>query len=208
MDDTWSIVHGERRALIEDLSPVLPERGNTPSLCDGWTIHDVLAHLVDDAKTTKASFVRTLVMAGFNFDRLNQKGVDRERRDSLAKTLEAFSLVSSRTTGAPAPLASRLVEIIVHGEDIRRPLGISHTYPTSAVIKAIEYQLATSGSMGGSKDRAVGLHIIATDTGWSHGAGEPVQGQAIDLLMALTGRLVPTGSLNGGGATILLDRRH
>jgi hypothetical protein len=51
-----------------------------PSLCEGWMVHDVLTHLVNDARTTKAGFVLALLRARFNFDRLNQKGLERERR--------------------------------------------------------------------------------------------------------------------------------
>lgn len=208
MVDAWNVVHTERQALIDDLGKLSSEQWNTPSLCDGWTVHDVLAHLVDDAKTTKPGFIRSLILAGFNFDRLNQKGVDLERKSDPADTLESFRRVSDRTTSAPAPLASRLVEIIVHGEDIRRPLGIPHEYPTDAIIGALDYQLATSGSMGGSKDRAADLRIIALDSDWTHGSGAEVKGNTIDLLIALTGRQTPNDALEGPGAEILRDRRH
>ena len=208
MVDAWNVVHTERQALIDDLGKLSSEQWNTPSLCDGWTVHDVLAHLVDDAKTTKPGFIRSLILAGFNFDRLNQKGVDLERKSDPADTLESFRRVSDRTTSAPAPLASRLVEIIVHGEDIRRPLGIAHTYPIDAVVLALEYQVATSGSMGGSKDRVADLHLVATDTSWSHGTGAEVRGTVLDLLMAITGRPVPNDVLSGEGAAQVRDRQH
>lgn len=204
MDNIWEIVHQERRALIHDLDGITTEQWSTPSLCEDWTVHDVLAHLVDDAKTTKPSFVRNLILARFNFDRANQKGVEQERRDNPEETLESFRQVSDRTTSAPAPLASRLVEIFVHGEDIRRPLGIAHTYPSDAVLAAIEYQLATSDAMGGSKDRAAGLNLEATDAQWSHGTGEQVKGKAIDILMSLTRRPCPSGALTGDGTARLL----
>lgn len=208
MVDVWNAVHAERQALIDDMEQISADKWEASSLCDGWTVHDVLAHLVNDATTTKAGFARDLILAGFNFDRLNQKGVDRERKNDPADTLEAFRLVSDRTTSAPAPLASRLVEIIVHGEDIRRPLGIAREYPVEAIIEALNYQVATSGSMGGSKNRVAGLHLVATDTEWSHGSGAEVQGKALDLLIAITGRQVPNYALTGDGAARLRARRH
>lgn len=205
MEDIWETVHRERQSLAADLEALTAEQWKTPSLCDGWTVHDLLAHLVDDAKTTKLTFISSLILAGFNFDRVNQKGVNRERKESPHDTLQAFRQVSNRTTSAPAPLASRLVECIVHGEDIRRPLGISHAYPMEAVIEAIEYQLATSDSMGGSKNRAANLHLIATDTEWTRGSGPEVRGSAIDILMALTGRPIPGTALTGAGSVSLLQ---
>ena len=203
MDSIWTTVHQERQSLIDDLSGIAADQWNTQSLCDDWTVHDVLAHLVDDAKTTKAGFVRNLILARFNFDRANENGVHRERKDIPGETLEAFRQVSNRTSSAPAPLASRLVEIVVHGEDIRRPLGISHTYPVEAIIAAIDYQLATSDSMGGSKDRAAALKLIANDADWSHGSGAEVRGDAIEILMTLTRRPVSNGALEGAGVASL-----
>jgi hypothetical protein len=67
----WSAVHAERRALITELESLTltPEQWARPSLCPGWDIHDVLAHLVDAAKTTRLGFVRGLIAAKFDFDR-------------------------------------------------------------------------------------------------------------------------------------------
>lgn len=205
MDNIWTIVHQERQALIGDLESITAEQWSTQSLCADWTVHDVLAHLVDDARTTKVSFVRSLILARFNFDRINQSGVDRERKNDPIETLQSFRQVSDRTSSAPAPLASRLGEIIVHGEDIRRPLEIHHDYPTDAVIAAIEYQLATSVSLGGSKERAANLQLIANDTEWSHGSGAEVRGNAIDILMAVAGRSLPSDALTGEGASKLTN---
>lgn len=208
MNEVWAIVHHERRALIEDLATIQPEQWNTQSLCDKWTIHDLVAHLVDDAKTSRKNFMFGLLRSGFNLDRLGNLGVQKEKRDSPADMLDAFRDVQYRTSSAPAPLASRLVEIIVHGEDVRRPLGIRHEYPIDAMIAAIEYQLATADVVGGSKNRASGLHLVAIDIDWSHGSGAIVRGKTIDILMALTGRHLPFDALSGDGAHILRGRRY
>lgn len=208
MNEVWTIVHQERRALINDLETITPEQWDTQSLCEEWSIHDLVAHLVDDAKTSRKNFIFGLIRSGFNLDRLGSLGVRKEKRNSPAETLEAFRAVQNRSTGAPAPLASRLVEIIVHGEDIRRPLGIRHNYPFPAIIAGIEYQLSTSDSVGGSQRRASGLKLMATDTDWSHGYGAVVCGKAIDLLMAVTGRQLPFDALTGDGSHILRGRRY
>ena len=197
--EIWRIVHQERESLATDLATLPLEAWSVQSLCPQWTIHDVLAHLVNDARTTRVGFFRELALARFDFDRLNQRGLARERKQSPVDTLAAFRKVIGRTTSAPAPIASRLVEAIVHGEDIRRPLGIAHTYPTEAIIAGITYQLATSGSMGGSKERAAGVRLIATDGDFGHGDGPIVRGSAIDLLLALTGRDAGYDGLLGEG---------
>ncbi|WP_309125448.1 maleylpyruvate isomerase family mycothiol-dependent enzyme [Kocuria sp.] len=203
MTEIWPVVHAERAALIEDLQTVTGRQWSTPSLCPGWDVHDVLAHLVDDAKTTRLGFLRDLLAAGFDFDRLNAGGVARERAEDPARTVERFREVHSRTTGAPAPPATRLVEAFVHGEDIRRPLGIGHDYPRAHVITALRHQLDTSGRFGGGRERARGLHLVATDTGFSTGVGEDVRGTAIALLLAVSGRPVTAEELTGPGAARL-----
>lgn len=203
MTDIWSIVHHERAALIDDLTGLSAERWATPSLCPGWDIHDVLAHLVADAKTTKLSFVSEMIRARFNFDRVNDLGIAAEKKSNPAQTLAAFAEVKDRTSSAPAPKATRLVETIVHGEDIRRPLGICHEYPVDAVIEALKYQLKTGVSMGGGKERAAGLKLIAFDTDFSHGDGDDVHGSSLALLLAISGR--PVEDLVGLGTSQLLN---
>lgn len=200
----WAVVHVERAALAEDLRRLPAERWATPSLCPGWDVHDVLAHLVDDARTTRLSFVRGLLAAGLDFDRLNARGVARERTADPGGTLEAFRAVSGRTTSAPAPPATRLVEAFVHGEDIRRPLGIRRDYPADHVAVALRHQLRTSVKYGGGRERAQGLRLATTDTDLAVGAGEEVRGTAIALLLAVSGRPLGPHELEGPGARSLV----
>ncbi|MCK6211609.1 maleylpyruvate isomerase family mycothiol-dependent enzyme [Georgenia sp. EYE_87] len=198
----WAVVHAERAALAEDLRRLPAERWATPSLCPGWDVHDVLAHLVDDARTTRLSFVRGLLAAGLDFDRLNARGVARERTADPGRTLEAFRAVSGRTTSAPAPPATRLVEAFVHGEDIRRPLGIRRAYPADHVAVALRHQLRTSVKYGGGRERAQGLRLAATDTDLVLGVGEEVRGTAIALLLAVSGRRVSSKEFTGQGTLL------
>ncbi|WP_200841633.1 maleylpyruvate isomerase family mycothiol-dependent enzyme [Actinomadura sp. K4S16] len=79
VSDVWPMVHTERAALIEDLSHLDAEQWEGPSLCDGWTVHDVVAHLVDTAHTTRLGFVVRLAQARFDFHRQNAQEVERER---------------------------------------------------------------------------------------------------------------------------------
>lgn len=203
---TWPVVRAERRALIEDLKNLTAEQWSTPTLCLGWDVHDVVAHLVDTARTTKLGFVRGMFAAGLDFDKANAVGVERERRDSPLRTLEEFRDVSWRTTGPPAPLATRLVEAFVHGEDIRRPLGIQRDYPTVAVLSALKLQVATSTKMGGGRELVNRLRLVATDAKASFGNGPEVRGSAIALLMAVSGRPVREGELSGLGVQEFLAR--
>lgn len=136
MSDVWPIVHAERAALIADLETLTEAQWDQPSLCDGWSVHDVVAHIIDTAMTTRLGFVYGLARAGFDFDRQNAEGVERERGPDPAATLLTLREVADRTWTPPAPMDSRIVEMVVHGEDIRRPLGITRSYPQDAVARA------------------------------------------------------------------------
>nr|WP_242613835.1 maleylpyruvate isomerase family mycothiol-dependent enzyme [Herbihabitans rhizosphaerae] len=172
-------------------------------MCPGWTVHDVVAHLIDTALTTRLNFVVGMVRARFDFDRQNARGVRRERRDSPRETLERLRQVAPRTSTAPAPLDTRLVEEVLHGEDIRRPLGLTRAYPVESVARALRLQARTSASFGGAKERLAGIRLTATDTDLSIGDGAEVHGTALSLLLAVTGRPVALDQLDGPGVATL-----
>lgn len=200
----WSVVHTERRRLAADLSSLREEQWHLPSLCPGWSVHDVLAHLVDTARTTRLSFTRDLLAARLNFDRANEHGIARQKRQDPQDTIEALKQAVVLTRTPPAKLATRLVEAIVHGEDIRRPLGITGTYPESAIAQALDYQLRTPVAFGGGRERVVGLRLIDRKTGASWGQGAEVEADSIDLLLVVSGRPVLQKRLTGIGASRLI----
>ena len=199
MTDVWELVRRERETLVEDLAGLSDEQWELPSLCSGWTVHDVAAHLVDNARTTRLGIVAAMVRARFDFDRQNDDGVAREKGATPAETLDRLRAVVGRRTTPPAPLDSRLVEEVVHGDDVRRPLGIHRDYPTETVERALAHQLRTSVGLGGGKQRAAGLRLVATDADWSHGEGPEVRGPLVSLLMVVSGRAEALEDLTGPG---------
>lgn len=203
-DDIWSVVHAERARLVRDLEAVSADAWLTLSPCPGWTVHDVLAHLVDTAKTTRRGFAWRMLKARMDFDGDNQLGVNRERRPDPQATVEAMRAAIPLTLTPLAPRATRLVEAFVHGEDIRRPLGIASAYPPEAVAAALEYQAHAAAAMGGGRELVEGLRLVATDTDAEFGEGDVVRGRAIDLLLAAAGR--PVTAVEGPGVRRLATR--
>ena len=104
----------------------------------------------------------------------------------------------------PLPLITRVVEIVVHGEDIRRPLGIDHTYPARWSAEAVSYLLGDRSS--GGKKRHKGLTLAATDVEFSIADGPVVEGPALALLLAASGRSARLDELSGPGAIQLVNR--
>lgn len=118
--DTWAAVHDERHALSADLAQIDPARWSDASLCPGWDIHDVVAHLIDSAKTTRLGFARRMLAARFDFDRDNEAGLSRERRSTPAETLAAFRLISTDTP-ATAHSSTRRAPGSAHASDGTEP---------------------------------------------------------------------------------------
>ena len=203
MGDVWAMVHAERAALIDDLERLDDARWAERSLCGEWTVHDVVAHLVGSARTTRLGFVVGLARARFDFDRENARGVERNRGASPQETLERLRRVASRRSTPPAPLDSRLVEEVVHGEDIRRPLGLVRSYPQEAVVRSLRLQARTPASLGGAKELVSPVRLTAADADVSIGDGPDVSGSALSLLLAVSGRRVALDDLDGPGLILL-----
>ncbi len=144
-----------------------------------------------------------MLRARFDFDRQNAQGIARERGATPHETLERLRRVATRTSTPPAPLDSRLVEEVIHGEDIRRPLGIERRYPSEAVVRSLRYQARTSVALGGSKQRIAAVRLRATDADLSIGNGPEATGPAVSLLLAISGRTVALSDLEGPGVSAL-----
>lgn len=198
------MVHAARAALIDDLAGLDDDQWEVASLCDGWTVHDVAAHLVDSARTTRLGFVLAMARARFDFDRQNATGVARERGASPQDTLTRLREVATRTSAPPGSLDTRLVEEVVHGEDIRRPLGLVHAYPTDAVLRALRLQARTPARFGGAKELLTRVRLVPTDADLVLGDGPEVHGPALSLLLAISGRRVALDELDGPGVAELL----
>lgn len=203
MTDAWELVHAERAALAADLEALTDEQWRTPSLCAGWDVHDVAAHLVDNALATPVGVVWAMARARGNFDRQNQQGMERQRGATPRETLSRLREVAPRRSGPPAPVDSRLVEEVLHGEDIRRPLGIWHDYSAEGVERALRYQARVSEGLGGARQRAGRVTLHATDLDVTIGDGPQVRGSALNLLMAISGRDVALEDLEGPGVDLL-----
>lgn len=186
--EVWPLVHAERQALIADLEDLTEDQWAQPSLCPGWTVHDVVAHLIDVAESTRLGFALDMVRAGFDFDRQNDRGIARAKGAPPARTLQRLKQAATRCTTPLAPIDTRIVEEVVHGEDIRRALDLHRAYPPEAVERSLRQQVRTSTKFGGAKELVEGLRLQATDTGLTIGTGREIRDTALELLMACSGR--------------------
>jgi hypothetical protein len=98
-----------------------------------------------------------------------------------------------------------LGEVLVHSEDIRRPLKLSHAYQLEATMQAADFY-KRSNLIVGTKKRIAGVTLRATDGHWSHGDGPTAEGPMLSLLLAMTGRKAALDDLTGEGVEILRSR--
>jgi uncharacterized protein (TIGR03083 family) len=203
--DVWPTIHAERKALAADLASLDAAQWATPSLCGEWTVRDVVAHMTATAKLSAPAFMGKMVTSGFSLTKMQAKDIAAETGGSPADTLAGFDAQVGSTKHPPGPADTWLGEAIVHAEDIRRPLGVKHEYPTDAVVRVADFYKA-SNLIIGTKRRIAGLGLQATDTNWAHGDGPKVSGPIVSLLMAMTGRQAALDDLSGDGVAMLSSR--
>lgn len=204
-NETWPYIHHERAALSRTLGSLSDEQWASPSWCQGWSVRQTTGHIVAAAEQTPLHFYRELIAAGFRFNVFTAQGVERLADvgpDELVRRLQART---TTTNHPPAPVMAMLGEIIVHGEDIRRPLGLTHQPPVPAV-RAVADSWKGSNLLIGAKRRIAGMRLRATDTEWTHGEGPEVSGPLLSLVLAMTGRKGSHGDLEGDGLSVLAGR--
>ena len=196
-----ALVDEERSRLIADLSGLTEQQWSTPSLCAGWTVREVTAHLLMPYELSVPAFLTKMIAARFNFDRLADRWARRDPRSSheLITALAATSAVKFNVPGANE--AAPLCHLLAHGEDIRRPLGIQ----AQTNVESLNVALTQFARFAKSK-LVEGLRFQSTDTDWSSGQGRLVTGTASALTVTLTGRPAAADELSGEGADEIRSR--
>lgn len=204
--DTWQMIRAERESLAGALAGLPAGDWDRPSLCAGWTVRDVVAHLIATARTTPATFVSGLAASGFRFATMSDRAIRRTiEGHSDADLVRAYRDLVDARTAPPGPTVSWLGETVVHGEDIFRALGGYRRHPVEHVLAVADFY-SGSNLLIGAKARVAGLTLQATDTDWRQGTGPLVSGRAIALVMAMTGRRAALQDLAGEGVTLLARR--
>ncbi|MBD0419098.1 maleylpyruvate isomerase family mycothiol-dependent enzyme [Streptomyces sp. TRM S81-3] len=201
----WPLIHGERAALAADLADLTDEQWATPSLCAGLTVRQVLAHLTAGASLNAVRWLAGVIRCRFDFDKQVAMRLAEQLGATPGETLERFRRIVPSTTKPPLPAVAMLGETIVHGEDIRRPLGIHRDHPIGVVTETAEYYRG-SDMVVVAKGRIGGLRLVADDGPFTTGSGPVVSGRTVSLLMAMTGRATYCDDLEGDGVELLRSR--
>ncbi|MGP3914462.1 maleylpyruvate isomerase family mycothiol-dependent enzyme [Nonomuraea sp. 10N515B] len=205
-EEIWAALEIERRGLA-DLLDSLPEQDwERPSLCAGWQVRDVAAHLALATRIKLASALVEFVRARGNFDRMVHDSAVRHARLPIGEIVAQVreSAGSRRRAPSTKPL-DPLFDVLVHGQDITVPLGIERAMPLGPA-RTCATHVWERGFPFYPQRRLRGLRLVATDVDWAVGAGEVVEGPIQALLLLLSGRTAALPSLTGAGAAALTAR--
>lgn len=204
-DAVWSAVHAERAALAEDLAGLDEAQWAQPSLCGRWGVEEVVAHLTAAASIGPLRWITSALGARFDFDLHNDRRLAEHRGGTPAETLERFRRVIASTTAPLGPTIAWLGEVIVHAQDIRRPLGLPRT-PSVGVVTPVAGFYARRDFTVAGRSAIDGLRLEATDGSFAAGAGPLVSGTTLALTMAMAGRGAYCDDLAGPGVPALRAR--
>lgn len=194
-------VADERRDLVTFLRSLSPADWQVPSLCKGWQVRDVVAHLLYDT-IPPARYLAEAARGGFNTDRINGQLVERAREVPTSELVDR--LEGSIGQGALARLAPAcaLADVLVHHQDIRRPLGRPRSIPSDRLVSVLNRPDPFALPWRNTR----GLRFVATDVGWSKGQGPEVRGAGEAIVLATVGRAAVLDELTGDGVAELRRR--
>jgi uncharacterized protein (TIGR03083 family) len=186
-DDVWRHIDQQRTELAELMESFTAAEWETASLCEGWRVRDVGAHLTL-AQSSARDVLPDLVRARGSFNTMIHDSAVRQ----AALPVEEYAgrvraMVGSRRTAPFVSDLEPLIDVLVHGQDMVRPLGRDRAMPPDAAAAAAQ----RAWSMGfpfGARKRLRGHQLVATDCEWRAGEGVAVEAPIAELLLLVTGR--------------------
>ncbi|OYO08421.1 hypothetical protein BI335_19100 [Enemella evansiae] len=209
-DDALFELATRNRLLAADLFDGLSaDQWATPSLCAGWTVREVAAHLVPPVDGMSVwSLLGTVVRYRGDLNRMVDETTREEARRPTSELVQnlrdrAGVRLKPPVTGAAGPAT----DTVIHLRDAARPLGLAATPPDADWQATLDFLVSRPARRGFlPKDRLVGLRLVTDDGAWSSGMGTPISGSPEALAMAISGRTVYLTELTGPGVAILRNR--
>lgn len=201
----WQHIHEERRSLAATLAGLDDEQWDQPSLCEGWTVKEVAAHVIAHPQIGWAQMpgmVARNLGHGYNamiFREVKRLG-ERSTRESILADFQTYDS-STRKVPTTTPVEP-LIDALVHHQDILRPLGLRHEMAPEAAAVAAD-RSRTLAFLSGSRAVVKGTRMVATDIDWSRGRGPTLTGPVQELLMVCMGRGRVAEGLSGEGTELL-----
>jgi uncharacterized protein (TIGR03083 family) len=196
-DDLMPMISAERRAFGAVLSSLPEPDWNAPSLCEGWRVREVVAHMTMPFRYPAPRFLAELARSRGKFARMSDRVARRDAQAPIGTLLAGWlTNVDNRWKPPGGGLKGALTHDVVHGLDITIALGMHH--PVSEAALRVVLDNATSPlNLKHFGTDLTGTRLEADDLDWAFGEGEPLRGAARHLLMVLMDRRLPAGVLSG-----------
>ncbi|RBY78549.1 hypothetical protein DQ239_08330 [Blastococcus sp. TF02-09] len=191
LDAVWAAIDAERLGLADLLDDLAPAEWKHPSLCAGWRVRDVAAHLALAQTGTRRAVLDLLRARGSLLRMIHDSAVRHAAFPTEQLVAQIRGMAGSRRTAPGVTPLEPLLDVLVHGQDVAVPLGRPRPMPVAAATRAatrvwdMPWPMSTTFS---PRRRLAGLRLVATDAEWAVGEGERVEGPVQALLMVLTGR--------------------
>jgi uncharacterized protein (TIGR03083 family) len=201
MESIKEMIAAERTELAEVLTGLPAARWDDPTLCAGWRVREVVAHITMPFRYSGRQFAFELARSRGKFNAMADRCA---RRD--AAVMSPDELVTALRSNASHPWkppgggdAGALTHDVIHGLDITEALGLGRRVPEDR-LQVVLPNLATPKALGFFGVDLSGIELRACDAAWTFGSGTPVTGTAQDLALFLSGRNLPPGRLREGAA--------
>jgi uncharacterized protein (TIGR03083 family) len=200
--EAWAAIDDHRRALVHLLEGLPEEEWHRPSLCDGWTVRQVAAHLA--LQNTTWSMMPWAVLDLVRYGGMNGAIHAMACRHAEQPTEAIIGQIRDRIgVWRPVPtltFGETAIDYLVHGQDIAVPLGRTLEVPRDLAVVAAD-RLWSCSRMFHARKKLAGYRLVAGDAPWAAGQGLEVCGPIGALLLLLTGRPAALPQLSGPGAT-------
>lgn len=195
--DIKAAIAAERRELAAMLDGLPAGQWDAPTLCAGWRVREVVAHMSMGFRYSLPKTVAELVRAGGNLHRMTDRCARRDAAAASTSELAGFLREHAHHPWKPpvGGIAAALGHDVVHGLDITVALGLDRRVPEDRVRLLLEKITPGTARFFGADVR--GIQLRADDLDWSFGTGTPLYGSAQDLLLVAYGRKLPPGRLHG-----------
>ena len=209
-DEVWRAIDSERGSLADLFDSLSDQEWEAPSLCAGWRVRDVAAHLTLAQMGLFPAAVAAVRARG-NFDRMIHDSAVRQAMLPVTEYAPRLrAMAGSRRKAPGVSHLEPLIDVLVHGQDIAIPLGRHRLMPAGAAAAAADRVWPNLFPWRAGR-KLSGFRLAATDCSWSAGDGLLVEGPIGAILLVLTGRRAGLAQLSGPGARELravgLDRQ-
>jgi uncharacterized protein (TIGR03083 family) len=195
--DIWLAIDAERASVADMLESLSETEWTCPSLCEGWMVRDVAAHLTLAPYITVGVALKAVVKAKGNFNRMVHLTAKKQAAlppDELVSLLRGA--VGSRRLAPGQKLKDALMDVHVHAQDIAIPLGRQHAMAPVVAIASADH-LWQMGFPFHARKKLRGHRLVATDAEWTVGEGAEITGPIDALVMLLAGRTATIPRLTG-----------